>query len=357
MSTLKYIKMRSLKNVGLMLTIALLVASCNKENKETKNSSESTERIYPVKVKKIEKQVIPRTLEYTANLIAFKEIDYAPASPGRIDKILVDVGSKVKKGDVIAEMDKTQYNQAISQLEIAEYNFRSTDTLYQLGSISEQQYKQAKTQYEVAKSSYNLLKENTTLVSPINGIVTGKYFENRELYLSTPNTSAGKAAIVSLMQINPLKALVSISQSYYPLVKKGMNAIIQTDIYPEKTFHGEIYKVYPTIDASTRTFKTEIIIDNDSEILRPGMFADIEIELKNINAIVVPSIAVLKQEGTNNRYVFINENGIAKQIQVEIGKRFDEMVELITKDLKVGDELIIEGQANLLDGSKINIIK
>ncbi len=86
------------------------------------------------------------------------------------------------------------------------------------------------------------------------------------------------------------------------------------------------------------------------------MFATIEIKLKDVEAVVVPAISVLKLEGTNERYVFVNDQGKAKQINVKPGKRFDDKIELISNQIKVGDELIVEGQANLLDGSAIEII-
>jgi len=357
MSIIKNLKMKSVFSIGLIISTTLLLTSCSKKNNsDTTTSDNSPEKIFPVKVQKVIKKTVPQTLEYTADLSAFKEIHYAPASPGRIHTIHVEVNDRVKKGQLLLEMDKTQYIQSLSQLENAEYNFKSIDTLYQLGSISEQQYQQVKTQYELAQANYTFLKNNTSLVSPIDGIVTGKYFENGELFLSAPNTSAGKAAVISLMQIKALKAIVSISQSHFPFIKEGMQVNIKTDIYPDKTFKGTVYKIYPTIDASTRTFKTEILVDNQQEILRPGMFAQFELILKNIQAIVIPSIAILKEDGTNKRFIYINNNGVAKQIEVKIGKRFDDMVELLTNDLKEDDELIIEGQINLMNGSKIKIL-
>jgi len=265
------------------------------------------------------------------------------------------VGSRVSKGQVLVEMDKTQLVQARTQLANARYNYRSIDTLYQLGSISEQQYEQAKTQYEVAKSNAEFLEDNTTLESPINGIVTGKYYENGEMYSGAPNTPAGKAAVVSLMQINPLKAVVNVSQTYFPQIKEGMEAEITTDIYPDKIFDGNIYKVYPTIDKSTRTFQIEVLVKNNKELLRPGMFAKIEIELQEDEALLVPAISVLKQEGTNNRYIFLNNNGTAKKVAVQIGKRYDEKIEINASELQVGDQLVVEGQANLMDGTKLNV--
>ncbi|HSH51571.1 MAG TPA: efflux RND transporter periplasmic adaptor subunit [Bacteroidales bacterium] len=348
--------MKSFTNISLVVATVLLSFACNRENTTTDINSEE-ERIFSVKTEKISKETITRTIEYTANLVAFKEIHYPPASPGRIDHILVEEGDRISKGQVLVEMDKTQLNQAKAQYENAKFNFQSTDTLYQLGSASEQQYEAVKMQYEMAKSQYNFAKENSILISPIDGIITGKYFEDGELYSGAPNTPVGKPAVLSLMQINPLKAKVSISQRYFPSMKKGMKAKITSDIYPDKIFEGKVNKIYPTIDAATRTFLTELIINNDDEILRPGMFTSIEIELRDVETVVVPANAVLKLEGTNTRYIFVSDNGIAKQINIKIGKRFDDKIELLSDDIKAGDNLIVEGQANLLDGSKIEVVK
>ncbi len=355
--------MRILKNIGWIAAVFIFMFSCSMGNSKkvdgvAKDSTSVTEnkKIIPVRIQRIEKEEIDRTVNRSVNLIAYKEINYAPASPGRINKIYVEIGSRVQKGQVLVEMDRTQFNQAATQYENAKINYQRIDTLHQLGSISEQTYDQTKTQYEVAKSSYEYLSKNTVLHSPINGIVTGKYYENGELYSGAPNTTAGKAAIITLMQINPLKALVSISQSYFPDIKEGMKATIATDLFPGTVFQGKVLKVYPTIDPATRTFKTEIVITNNAEKLRPGMFANIEIKLEKVKALVVPSSAVLKQEGTNTRYLFINDNNKAKKVKVKMGKQFDDKVEIISNEIKEGEEFVIEGQAKLLDGSEIKIV-
>jgi membrane fusion protein, multidrug efflux system len=358
------IKMRSMKIIGGLAVATLLVLfSCKSEEKGKMSGSvgaaesDTTEKIVPVRIHILESTSVFRTLDYTANFIAFEEINYAPASPGRINRIDVEVGDRIRKGQLLVEMDKTQLVQAQTQYETAKSTFQRVDTLYRLGSISEQQYEQTKAQYDVAKSGYEFLAENTTLLAPIDGIVTGKYFENGELYSGVPNTMAGKAAVLTLMQINPLKAIVSISQSYFPDVKEGMKAEIRCDIFPDEIFEGSVFQVYPVIDAATRTFKTEIIIRNPKETLRPGMYGRISIKLKDEETLVVPSIAVLKQEGTNNRYVFLNNNGVAKRVDVTIDKRYDDQIEITGEGIAEGAELIIEGQANLLDGTELKVVK
>lgn len=343
---------------SLLILLSAFLVSCSNEKKNETTASGSDTTVYRVKTITLEKQNIAQKLEYTANLIAFEEINYAPAAPGRIDEINVEVGSRVSKGTVIARMDRTNYNNANEQLQSARSNYLRMDTLHKLNSISEAQWEAAKTQYEVAKTNVEFLAKNTTLVSPINGIVTGKYFQSGELYSGAPNTAAGKAAIVTLMQINPLKAKINVSERYYTMVKQGMKADVGVDIFPDKAISAQVLRVYPTISSETRTFPVELTIANGDEKLRPGMFARVSFDLGEVNALVVPATAVIKQEGTNNHFVFIaGKDNVANKIEVEIGTRFDDKMEIISDAIKEGDQLITAGQNKLLQGSRITVVK
>lgn len=350
--------MKALIKTGIICLAAFGLTFCQPPaGKSDEETAQEESRIFPVKISQLSKSKVTRTLEYTANLSAFKEIHYAPASPGRIEKINVNIGSKVRKGQVLVEMNETQLSSAITQLESAKDSYQRMKTLYDQGSMAEQQYEQVKTQYELAQKNVDFLKENTTLQSPINGIVTGKYFENGEMFSGAPNTQAGKAAVVSLMQINPLKAFVSISQNHYAEVKEGMITKIRTDIIPGEVFEGKISKVHPTINPMTRTFQVEIVIPNKDEVLRPGMYTNIRINIEEDEALMLPIYAVLKQAGTNSRYIFVHENGKARKINVSLGKRTNDQIEVISDEITEGMELIIEGQASLLNGSDVSLVK
>jgi len=347
--------MKALQKIGLLSIVAILAACQPGANKENPEGEIVEARTYPIKVLTIEKDTIIKTLDYSANLAAYKEIYYAPASPGRINKINVEVGDRIRKGQVLVEMDKTQLNTAMTQLASAEDSYKRIKTLYEQGSFAEQQYEQTKTQYNLAKQNVQFLNENATLESPLNGIVTGRYFEAGEMFAGAPNTQAGKAAIVTIMQVNPMKAMVSVSQKFYTEVKEGMTAKITSDILPGQEFEGRITIVYPTINPMTRTFQIEVVVKNPDENLRPGMFANIEIEMVEENVVVVPAIAVLKQSGTNNRHIFIYENGKARMVRVTLGKRSDDLIEVITDENLEGKKLIVEGQSRLIDGSQVNV--
>jgi multidrug efflux pump subunit AcrA (membrane-fusion protein) len=98
-------------------------------------------------------------------------------------------------------------------------------------------------------------------------------------------------------------------------------------------------------------------VNNAGEKLKPGMFCRSTIDFGKAEALVVPSQAVLRMQGSNERYVFLESNGKAKRIVVALGKRFDDQTEIISNQLKEGDKLIITGQNRLIDGVAVTVVK
>ena len=334
------------------LTITFAACSGNKKQDATTEKKEAEK----VRVMTIESKTIDNTLEFTSTLIANEEVYFAPATPGRIEKIYVEVGSRFRQGDLLFVMDQTQLHQARIQLKNLEVDMARFDTLIKSNSIPKQQYDQFKTQYEIAKTNVQFLEENSRLKAPFSGIVSGKYYQNGEMFSGAPNTQVGKAAVVSIVQINPLKAIVNISERYFPLIKTGMEATIITDVFPEKPVQGKVLRVYPTIDQISRTFQVEITVPNPKEELRPGMFCRATFYAGKVDALIVPGNAVLKVQGSNERYVFIEKEGKAVRYDVEIGRRFDDQVEIMINGVQPGDKLIISGQARLVDGVDVVVV-
>lgn len=343
--------------ISLILAVGILLASCApKEKKAGPAQAASADPVaaIPVKVMPVSKTTIARTIDFTSTIQAYEEVNLAPSTPGRVDKIYVEVGDRVQKGQNLFLMDRTQYYANKIQLASLEKDLARIDTLFKLGSTTEQLYDQTNAQYEVMKTNVEFMEENTLLEAPFTGIITGKYLEDGELYSGAPGMS-GKAAVVTLMQINPVKIIVSISEQYFPLIKNGMKVRVAADVYPDKSFEGIIFRLHPTIDAMSRTFRAEIRISNGSEILRPGMFARAYIDMGEVDAVVIPASTVMLQEGTNQRYVFVVENGVAVRKPVTLGQRFDDRLEITGGDLKAGDSLVTEGQARLNNGQQVEI--
>jgi RND family efflux transporter MFP subunit len=296
-----------------------------------------------------------RIIEYPCTLSPFEDNYLAPASPGRIEKVLVEVGSKVTKGQIIAQMDRTQLIQAETQLQTLQLDYNRLDTLAKLGSVAKQQYDQIKGQYDIAKTNVEFLKENTRLAAPFSGVIAAKYFENGEMFSAAPNTTVGKAAIVYLIQTDLLKALVSIPEKYLPSVRQGMVIGVRTEVYNEM-FEGTVFRIHPTIDPATHTFQVEMKIPNAKGLLRPGMYSHVSVELSKDDAIVAPAAAVLKLQGSNDRYIFVAKNGKAKRIGVTLGRRFDDKLELLSNEIAEGDNIVVKGQARLFDGVSVEIV-
>ncbi len=349
--------MKYLSTIPVILICGLLFSGCSSKSDKPADAGQSlasaTDRgVIPVKTLTLAKTRIGRTIDYTATILPFEEVNMAPSTPGRIDRIYVEVGDRIKKGQELFLMDRTQLYQMKLQLSNLEKDLSRLDTLLSTGSVKQQQYDQMKTQYEVTKTNVDFMEQNTLLKAPFDGIVTGKYFEDGEMYSGTPTTAAGRAAIVTVMQINPLKVTVNISEQYYPLIRKGMKAEINADVYQNESFSGTVYLVAPTVNSATRSFSVELELANRNEMLKPGMFVRVSMDLGEVETFVVPANTVMVQEGTNTRYVFINKNNIAERIEVQLGKRFDDKLEIISESIKEGDQIVTEGQARLINGDR-----
>jgi membrane fusion protein (multidrug efflux system) len=344
---------------ALLIPAGILLSGCS-QSPDTKNRDEDTgtssERIQPVRVMKIAYEEIARAEELTATIQPFEETNLAPALQGRIRSITVDVNDRVREGEVLVEMDRTQYNQTKVQYQTLKKDLVRMDTLLQYGSITRQVYDQQKSAVEMQEMILANLEENTQLKAPYSGIVTGRYYNEGELFSPTPNTPSGKPAIITLMQIDRLKVYVSLPEEYLPHVKRGLPATLKTEVYPENEFPGSVFRIYPTIDATTKTFRVEIHIPNGDELLRPGMFARINLILGKRQALVVPAITVMQQPGTNDKYIFIHKDGVAQKVFVRIGERYDEYLEIISDQLKGGEELIFAGQNRLEDKDSLRVV-
>jgi len=343
------------QKIVLISLVGLMVLASACSSKTTEEVSEAV--IEKVRIAPLKYETIDNTYEFTSTLQAYQEVYYAPAAPGRIEKIYVEAGDRFKKGDLLIDMDKTQLQQARIQLKSLEVDMARFDTLIKTKSIPQQQFDQLKMQLDLARTNVAFLEENSILKAPFDGIVSGKYYENGEMFSGAPNTPVGKAAVLSLVQISPLKAIVNITERLFPIIKQNMGVTVTTDLYPDMIVNGRVSRIYPTIDQMTRTFMVEVVLPNTNELLRPGMFCRTTFNTGEVEALLVPTLAVLKVQGANDRYIFLEENGKAKRVNVELGRRFDDKVEIRTNGIKEGDRLIVSGQARLVDGVEVKVVK
>jgi len=333
-----------MKKLFLYSLAVLTLIGCTKQTE-----TEQKERVEQVSTTVLHPREIERVINVSTNLQGYLTLNVAPSLTGKIEHIFVEVGDKVTKGQALATMDQTQYKTTKISFANIGVEKNRVEQLLKSGSATQQQLDQLTTQYNSTKEQLDFLEINTYVKAPFEGVISAKNYEDGELYSGQP--------IVVLALIDKLKALVAIPETYFPLFKEGMKLTLASDIYPNQTFPATVEVVYPTIDASSHTFQIKIVIPNSKQLLRPGMYVTTTIGLGKAKAIVVPYQSVEKLVGANDRYVFINENGYAKRVAVELGQRFDQDIEIIAPEITDGVELVTLGQHKLVDGVKLNVVE
>mgnify|MGYP000815448349 FL=1 len=296
---------------------------------------------------RVTEQAVPQVVSYTATIEPYKRNLISSSLPNRIKKIYVEVGDHVKAGQKLVDLDRANLAQQKLQLDNLELEYNRVKELFAVGGASQQQVDQMRTQYETAKTSYENLDENTVLVSPTNGVVTARNYDNGDL---------ATGAILTVMQIQPVKVEVNISESDFTKVKLGMPVDVNVEVYGDEVFKGKVSLIHPTIDPATRTFVTEINIPNGDNRIRPGMFARVNIDFGNVNRVVVPDQAVVKRSGSGDRFVYVYKDGKVSFNQVQLGRHMDTSYELIS-GVENGSEVVIAGQSRLKDGAPVKVVE
>lgn len=321
------------------------VAGCgnNEKNTETVKVVDDTPTVSVVQVGV---QNVPQDVTYTSTVQPFVKNNIVPQGGNRIKKINVEVGDFVKQGQVLAEMDMTQLQQAELQLVNNEIEYNRLKTLYEAGGLSKSDLDAIEMAYKVSRTTYENLLENAILTSPIDGVITARNYDVGDMY-------AMSAPLFTVEQIKPVKLLVAVSESDYSKVKKGDSVEITADAVPGKTFYGKVTRIYPTVDPATRTVTVEVQVTNNYSTLRPGMFTRVKLNFGTNRSVVVPDVAVVKQQGSGERFIYVlNEDGTVTYQPVVLGRRLGAEYEVLD-GIKDGAKVVTGGQLRLKDGVKV----
>ena len=348
--------------------------------------AEKVERseIVPVETAVVQMMALKNILKLTGDIRPLKEVYVTPKIPGKIiEKIFVEKGDGVRKGDLIATLEKdtikAQIEQAKTQLASARARLKEVEAnlvlvrkdrqrlenLFKKKAISQQKLDQVRAKYtamlaskqlaqsqiETARASLHLLEillKDHEVRSPIAGHVSARYVD-------AGNMSNTSKPIVRISREDVVKIVTTVTEKDYPLIKKGMNAQVFVDAFPGKSFEGTVTVVNPTLDPGTRSAQIEIRIHNKALALRSGMFAHILLSLGQRQALVVPREALNRLPGTGSYYVFCAEGGKAVLKNISVGEIQGNYAE-VTEGLKEGEGVIIRGQNRVKDGSPIKVV-
>ena len=337
-------------NKTLILAAAVLLAGCSSQGSGSTAGTAAQAPASKPKVSVISAayENVPQSTLYSSTVQAYAVNNIAPQSSGRIQKLNVEVGDFVSKGQTLAEMDRVQLDQAELKLRNDETELERVRALLAQGGISQADFDQLELACNVSRSSWKNIQENTILRSPISGVVTARNYDRGDMYsMSQP--------IYTVQQITPVKVLVAISETEYTKVKKGDKVTLTADALPGKTFEGTVGRLYPTMDAATHTFNVEVSVPNTRRELRPGMYVRATVNFGDSRNIVIPDSAVLKMQGAGTRTVFvINDEGAAEMRLVTLGRHWDGKYQVI-EGLEEGEQVVYKGASVLKAGQEVEI--
>ena len=328
---------------------ALLMTACGQKDKSTATTGQEAPKAAPVvSVVTAQAEDVDITNTFTSNIEPFATNNIVSQTAGRIVSINAEVGQKVSKGQILAKMDDVNLAKTRMQYINDSTELHRLTELYNIGAVSQADYDMVKLSLNVTKKTYENLAENTYLRSPINGVVTARNYDKGDMYsMALP--------IFVVEQIQPVKMLVNVSESLFTQVSKGMEFDINVDAYPGESFTGKVNLLYPTINAATHTFPVEVICENKDQRLRPGMFARVTANFGTNHHVVIPDVAVVKQQGSGEHFVYVlKPDNTVKYTLVELGKRMGNRYEIIS-GINEGDRIVTEGQIRLKDGVNVTV--
>jgi len=339
-----------MKKIVFLLSMAMAVViafgSCGEKKDESK--AKPADAKPQVKIADVETRLVPQTETYTATVESDVKNNIAPNTPYRIEKIYVEVGDRVQKGQMLVQLDASNLRQLQLQIENQKIEFNRTEQLYTVGGASKAEYDNVKTQLDILSTQYRQLVQNTQLTAPISGIVTARNYDNGDMYSGTP--------ILTIEQLNPVKMLIYVSETYYKNVMVGQPVDIALDAYEGDVFAGKVSIVYPTIDKTTHTFPVEVTVANSNQKVRPGMFARATISFDEIERVMIPDMALVKQVGAGDRYVYTYKDGKVSYDKVIIGRHMGEQYEVVS-GLEPGSQVVIAGMSRLANGREVEVVE
>lgn len=332
----------------MFIALAATLVGCGSNATKSAGVAPAAEEAVTIKVCTAENMGMAIEETYTSEILPYKQNDITPAAQGlHIEKILVDVGDKVKEGQVIVTMNRTNLKQLEINLATIEDSYNRMKPVHASGGISDQQMLELENSLNLQREVVDNMRRNSEIKSPISGVVTARNFEDGDLFSSMP--------ILHIMQINKLKVKANISEQYYPNVKVGDKVSIKVDIFPNEVFEGKVSRINPALDAATRTFGVEITIPNSNERLRPGMFARATFHMGDVEGVMVDDVAVQKQAGSSERFVYVVKDGVVEKRFVRDGRRVGSKVSII-EGLQAGEVVATTSFVRLEDGKSVNIL-
>jgi membrane fusion protein (multidrug efflux system) len=302
---------------------------------------------------------LKKIVTLTGSIMAYQQASIFARVGGYLEKIPVDIGDSVKRGQVLAVINyqdlENQYQQANASFEYASIQYERAKKLIQKQLIAQNDLDMAKTNYDVAEATKNLAALNLSYAvirAPFSGYIATRYVDPGTLIPGSTQMVPATPLLV-LVDINTVKIMINIPEHSVAEIHVGMPVTTLTDAYPEKVFNGRITRIAPALDPVTRTMAAEVDIANPGHLLKPGMFSKVNIVSEmHKDILAVPVSCVLTTD--DHKSIYIVSQGIAKLVSIEEGIQAEGMVE-VTSGVSISDDIVVQGEDTLHDGEKVEV--
>ena len=290
----------------VLLVVGMVAYRIVRYNVAKRNIKKSVEeKVTPIKTVLAGKRDIEEIISLNGDIHGLREVDVYTRVSGKLIKKIKEEGESVKKGEVVALIDRDEPALGFTKAEVK---------------------------------------------APIKGTVIRYYVDIGDSVI--PQEPMPQEPVLNIAYMDKVKIVVNVGEKDISKLRKGEKVRASVDAYPEESFLGRVVKVAPAVDPRSRKLKVELEIENKDHRLKPGMFADVEIIYnEHSNVLVVPRISVLEKEGRT--ILFTVEDGRAKLREVKTGISDGEKIEIV-EGLTEGESVVVEGNYGLIDGAKVN---
>jgi membrane fusion protein (multidrug efflux system) len=321
--------------------------------KSQRIAARAEENVMTVEVTPVKQVAIPLEAQAVGTLVAEKSVQIVPEIAGQVARILVKDGTFVKQGTPLIQLDdavsKVKLASAEADLHLSEANYNRMLLLGKKGAISQQEIEKSYANLQEQKAlaaEHHVMVDKMLLLAPFDGIV-GKCQVSPGNYVSVGQS------LISLTDSQHLRVEYSISEKYLASFKLGQTVKITTSAYPHQIFTGQVAFISPTINTQDRTLSLYADISNDHQLLKAGLFVNVNQSLGvQNNALMVPAMSLISS--IDGQHLFKVENGTAHAVSVAVGQHVMDTVQVLS-GLKQNDTVIIAGQQKIQDGARVNI--
>ena len=304
-----------------------------------------------------------QSLTLPGTLQGFVQSPIAARASGYLRRWHKDIGSRVEKGDLLAELDAPEIDQQLSQaiaareqtassLALAKSTLARWEALRAKDAVSQQELDERRSASAQANvERLRQLEGFKRVIAPFSGVITRRNVDVGDLI--DAGGGAGRAMFL-LTQTDPLRVYINVPQSSAQLVKRGQKAIVTQTELAGKAFEGEVVRTSGSIDAATRTMQVEITLPNKDGVLMPGAYVQVSLPLTTSTTLAIPTNSlIIGSQGV--RVAVVGENGLVTIRSVKIGRNYGQTVEALS-GVTVADRLILNPSDSLTDGDKVTVV-